>query len=416
MDIVIQRHPRDDGVALAVSGRLDAESSDELRHAVAAEIRRGLPAITLDLSAVSFLSSAGISALFEAQRDARGAGGECLITTASEPVRKVLQLTRLDRVLMQSADLVAATPPPTPTARRDVEVGGVRLVDLGNPPPRPLACRLHGATAVLSTPSSIRHRLRVPAGTFAIGIGGVADADALGSAGEMVAAGGTVYHRGPRPFAAVDYLAGGGDLVAEADILTGLSWDGSPGGHAGFEPVDEENRNAVGLDDLAAAILSTSDADTLAIVVAAEIHGLVGAELIRPLSEASADDHPLVGLREVVARWLCFSREPVHAGRTALVVGVIGRAAAVRGHVAESLAPLGSSDIVGHCHAVVFPHRPIRRAAGNLPALLTDLSASEPIAVMHLVTDERPVLGRGTSGFVRGACWFAPIAFGEVGT
>ena len=72
MDIDIQRAAADDSVELAVRGRLDAESAGELRQAVAAEVRRGMHLITLDLNGVSFLSSAGIRVLFETQREARG--------------------------------------------------------------------------------------------------------------------------------------------------------------------------------------------------------------------------------------------------------------------------------------------------------------------------------------------------------
>lgn len=103
MDIDIQRAAADDSVELAVRGRLDAESAGELRQAVAAEVRRGMHLITLDLNGVSFLSSAGIRVLFETQREARGAGGDCHVRSASGPVRKVLELTRLDRILMRPA-------------------------------------------------------------------------------------------------------------------------------------------------------------------------------------------------------------------------------------------------------------------------------------------------------------------------
>lgn len=411
MEIAIDRRPRGPGVELAVAGRLDAESAGELRHAVAAEMRRGLSAISLDLAGVSFLSSAGIRVLFETQRDARSAGGDCLITTASDPVRKVLELTRLDRILMRPATAPTRAAEPAPPGGHDLDAPGVRLVDLLAAPAGALTGRVLGSAAALTGRMPQGQRLRLPAHAFALGIGGVADERALQTAGEMLAAGGTVYHRGPRPFAAVDYLVGSGDLVPEADVLTGLSWEGLPGGRTGFEPVEEGA--AVAIDDLAAALLATSGAETLALVLAGEVHGLVAAELIRPLAEAGPNDHPLVGARAVAADWLCFSREPVHAGRTALVVGVITRASA--GPLAASVAPLGPAGSAGHLHAVVFPHRPIRRGADDLAGVLADLAASEPLAVLHLMADDRPVLGRGTSGFARGVCWYAPLAFPGAG-
>ena len=141
----------------------------------------------------------------------------------------------------------------------------------------------------------------------------------------------------------------------------------------------------------------------------------MAAELIRPLVEATPADHPLVGVSAATARWLCFSREPVHAGRTAVVVGVVTRPARgqsidAAGPLGQFVAPLGRGEVLGHLHAVVFPHRPLKRNASDLVAVVADLAASEPVAVVHLLADDRPVLGSGGSEFVRGRCWFAPLA------
>jgi len=120
-------------------------------------------------------------------------------------------------------------------------------------------------------------------------------------------------------------------------------------------------------------------------------------------------DHPLVGRRDVASRWLCFSREPIHAGRTAMVVGVISRNA--HGSLADMVAPLGRTGVHGHLHAVVFPHRPLNRGADDLASVAADLAASEPLAVVHLIADDRPVFGSGVSDLVRGSVWFAPLVF-----
>jgi anti-sigma B factor antagonist len=408
MEIHIDRVPRDDGVELVVVGRLDAESAGELRHAVAAEVRRGLHAITLDLAAVTFLSSAGIRVLFETQREARTSGGECLVRAVSDPVRKVLELTRLDAILMRPA--AARTPPLAPLAApsptRDIDASGVRLVGLKQPPAS-VRGRLVGSATALVGAGSAAGRIPLALQTFAIGIAAVADdAAPLSAAGESLAACGAVYHRPPRPFAAVDYLLGTAEFVPAIDMVTGLVWEGAPAGWTGFEPT--EDAAAVALADLAVALLEQTSAEALAIVVVGEVHGLVAAELIRPLAEATPADHPLSGLSEIAARWLCFSREPVHAGRTALVVGVVTRVGA--GPLGEFAAPLGRGGVAGHLHAVVFPHRPLRRSGGDLPAVVADLTALEPLAAVHLLADDRPVLGSGVSELVRGSCWFAPLA------
>lgn len=414
MEISIERVPQDDGVELAVTGRLDAESAGELRHAVAGEVRRGEQRISLDLSRVTFLSSAGIRVLFETQREARAAGGECLVRVASGPVQKVLELTRLDAILMRPATRGGQRAAPPVAVVRDLEAAGVRLVGFEPPPAAPLRGRLIGSATALVGAGCRAERVTLKPHVFALGIAAVADdASPVDTAGEMLAACGTVFHRPPRAFAAVDYLIGSGELVPEVDVVTGLTWEGFPVGRVGFEASGDAP--SVGVAELAAALLDQTAAETLAVVFAGEVHGLVAAELIRPLVEATPADHPLVGVSAATARWLCFSREPVHAGRTAVVVGVVTRPARgqsidAAGPLGQFVAPLGRGEVLGHLHAVVFPHRPLKRNASDLVAVVADLAASEPVAVVHLLADDRPVLGSGGSEFVRGRCWFAPLA------
>jgi anti-anti-sigma factor len=412
MDIRIECVPQVDGVELAVVGRLDADSAGELRHAVAAEVRRGEQRISLDLAGVTFLSSAGIRVLFETQREARSAGGECLVRVASAPVQKVLELTRLDAILMRPAGH-AAPGAAAAAVCREIDAAGVRLVGVERPPAGAVRGRLLGSAGALSGAGGRAERLAVKPHVFAFGIATLADdAAPVAAAGELLAACGAVFHRPPRAFAAVDYLLGRGELVPEIDVVTGLAWEGLPAGRSGFEPAGESP--SVGVADLAAALLDEAEADALAVVFAGEVHGLVAAELIRPLAEATPFDHPLAGSSPVAAGWICFSREPVHAGRTAIVAGVVTRSASgTRGDVAAALggfvAPLGGADVSGHLHAVVFPHRPLKQTAGDLAAVVADLAASEPVAVVHLMADDRPVLGSGLSELVRGRCWFAPL-------
>ena len=412
MDVAIDRQERGAGLELLVSGRLDAECAGELEHAVAEELRRGHHAIDLDLTKVSFLSSAGIRVLFEIHRAAKAAGGSCLIASASEPVRKVLDLTRLTPILMghHAAGAGSSTPPPSgtgaaPAGVRDttparvVRAGSVQFVGLEMPGSGLLQGRLLASSS---------QRTPLPRHAFALGIAALADeSPLLQRAGEMVAACGAVFYRPPHPFAVVDYLIGTGDLVPEVDSVSGLIWHGLPQGRTGFEPVDDEP--AVRFDDLAARILEQTNADVIALVCAAEVQGLVGVELIRPLAEAAGDDRLGSASRDITCRWLSFSREPVFARRTALIVGV-----ASRGQPAEPLSaftrPLGAGPVQGHFHAIVFPHRPLRRGASDLSATLADLAASVPLAVMHLLPDLQPVLGSGQSELTRGACWFAPLA------
>jgi len=423
MDISIERRENapdmsgEAAIELVVNGRIDAETGVELEHAVAEELRRGHHAIRLDCTGVSFLSSAGIRVLFNVHRAAKTAGGKCMIGGASDPVARVLELTRLAPILREPQLRGAGDSGSTPSseavaaaATGPSEVREGRILFIGWEPAGSggLTGEVVGSTddALLGRPQETASR-PVPRHAFSLGLAGMADDRPLAAiAGEMLAACGAVFHRGPQPFTAVDYSLGEGSHVPAVHIASGLIWEGLPRGRAGFESADDEP--AVRFDELAATLLERMQAECLALVVVAEVHGIVGVELIRPLSEAQADDHPRTGNPASTARWLSFSREPVHARHTALIVGVV-----TRGQTVEPLAgfvrPLGPDGPAGHAHAAIFPLRPLKRGAVDLSATVADLAASEPVAVMHLLGDPQPVLGSGQSDFVRGCCWFAPL-------
>jgi anti-sigma B factor antagonist len=411
MDISISRRESPDALVLAVCGRLDAEHAGELARAVDEDVRRGHHSIRLDLTDCGFLSSAGIRVLFEIHRAAKGVGGTCLIRAASEPIRKVLDLTRLAPILMEPAAVQATASQAAPrrsSSGVDQEHDGVRFVGLEQPTPAPLLGRLIGTPAEALAGHAAAERLPVSRHAFALGLAALADAEPLAErAGEMLAACGTAFHRRPQPFSAIDYLTATGDLVPEVDVAAGLVWEGVPSGRTGFEAAD--GADAVAIDDLVAAIFAHVAGDAVAIVAAGEVHGLVGAELIRPLAAATAADRPGSPRREIAARWLSFSREPVHARRTALVVGIATRGPAT-GPLADFVRPLGTGATQGHFHATVFPLRPLKRGSGDAATTVADITASEPLGLLHLLADPEPVLGSGRSQFVRGRCWFAPLA------
>ncbi len=421
MDLAIERRDAatDSGpaVTLVLRGRIDSETSASLETAVEEALRRGTGTIRLDAAEVTFLSSAGIRSLFNVTRAAKNAGGSCLVSVASEPVTRVLTLARLAPLLMEQAASEAAParaapgtgpaakPGPKPAARAERH-GDILLAADDAEAIAVDGCLVgrhaHGSGPAVPEPTP----RNVPRHAFGLGVGALADdgpAEACG--GELVAAAGSVFVRPPRPFGTPDSLVGSGDLVPAVRMASGIFWEGTPRGRATFEPVDDAT--PAGLSALVGVLFERLRVDCLAVALVAEVRGLVGAELIRPLGDASPDDHPATGRADVTARWLAFSREPVHAGRTALVVGIATREA---GRLGGVVAPLGTeTGPWGHFHAAVFPHRPLRRAASDPGAVVDDLGGSAPLAVMHLLADPEPLIGSGASEFVRGLCWYAPL-------
>lgn len=404
----------DGGTLVRVTCRLDADGTELVAREIDRLLRAGEHVVRLDLAAVTFISSAGIGALLEAHKKLRAAGGRLETVTASPQVLGVFRLTRLDTLIGPRAagSTTSAGAPPAavasgPPPKQERTVGPVRLVAI-TPPSGTAAVRAvpRGATPTV---------LAVSPTSFAIGLGtpDVDDPRPLAHAGEAVAAAGCLFHRPPATDPRIDWVVSQAGNPAPLALVEGLAWDAAPGGSAGFEPASTDG--TVSLDDLARGLLSVSGNAATAFVAVGEINGLVGAELVRPLAEATVADHPREGTAAVAARWLSFAREPVHARRTAVVVGVAASVPPADATLAATLRPLdpaGDAGLVGHVHAAVFGFRPVRREPGDPADLVGALAAAPPLAVMHLLADPAPLVGSGKSEFVRGVAWFWPLAAG----
>ncbi len=86
------------GDELCLAGELDMRTAGQLDRAVDASATPGAR-LRLDLAAVSFCDSAGLSALVRADRALTAAGGRLLLVNPSARVRRVLDLTGLTEVL-----------------------------------------------------------------------------------------------------------------------------------------------------------------------------------------------------------------------------------------------------------------------------------------------------------------------------
>ena len=71
----------------------------ELKDLVNDALARGGKPIVIDLGEVNFIDSTGLGALVSGLRAARQAGSDLRIARATNQVRTVLQITRIDRIV-----------------------------------------------------------------------------------------------------------------------------------------------------------------------------------------------------------------------------------------------------------------------------------------------------------------------------
>jgi anti-sigma B factor antagonist len=80
---------------VTVSGRIDSSNAHELDAALSQAIEGGHSSIVVNLSGVSYMSSAGLRALVSALRESKKKGGDVRLSAPSERVSDVLNLAGL---------------------------------------------------------------------------------------------------------------------------------------------------------------------------------------------------------------------------------------------------------------------------------------------------------------------------------
>lgn len=96
-----------DGGRIVVRGEVDSNTASTLDRQIAVESRSGIASLTIDLSAVTHLGSAGVSALAAARERARKQGGDCvLVAPPGSPAHHVLSLVQIPVVSGDSEDIL----------------------------------------------------------------------------------------------------------------------------------------------------------------------------------------------------------------------------------------------------------------------------------------------------------------------
>jgi anti-sigma B factor antagonist len=86
-------------VLLTASGEIDHDSQSVLGDAAATALDRGPNQIVIDLTGVSFCDSGGLSLFVRMHQQVAARGGSVHLAALQDPVRQVIEVTNLDRLL-----------------------------------------------------------------------------------------------------------------------------------------------------------------------------------------------------------------------------------------------------------------------------------------------------------------------------
>jgi anti-sigma B factor antagonist len=98
MDLTTHIVPGADFVTLHVSGEIDLHTAPSLREAALAALRQHGTNLRVDLSDVTFMDSTGIEVLLATRRRAQLEGGSLTLCRLTPAVRRIIEVTGLDRL------------------------------------------------------------------------------------------------------------------------------------------------------------------------------------------------------------------------------------------------------------------------------------------------------------------------------
>ncbi|MBI3329160.1 MAG: STAS domain-containing protein [Nitrospinae bacterium] len=394
---------------LLVRGRLDSYWAEPLASRLDEVIREGAHQISLNLSEVAYLSSAGIRVLVKFYKQLQGIQGSFAVTNPSDPVKMVLELAGLGGLLIAEATLPAAGALAQERVRQ-VERGNATFEIFAYAPGASLTCRAIGNPELLlgcRFGAAQCHTVSFPATRFAVGLGAFGNdfTDCRSRFGEFLAVAGAAAYLPTDGTNVPDYLVAAGTFVPALQVLYCLACEGQFAQLVRFEARKEAN--TVTLTELVETCLEIAGTEAAGIVMVAESAGLIGAALRRspalPASAAAPFAHPQV------RQWLSFTAERAYARCLTLVAGVAARTN--RQALVPLVRPLGKElQPTGHFHAAAFSYRPLQKGELDVQTTVTTLFEVETLqGVLHLLSDDREITGVGQSEFVRGACWIGPI-------
>ncbi len=286
MEIVTQQ--LGDALEVKVKGRLDNYWTEHLRGNLEEVIRGGAHGIHLNLSEISFLSSAGVGLLVNFHTQLKGIGGSFVITSPSERVKQVLDLCRLSTILL--AQTTPAAPPvhKAEVRRFSSSAGSFEVFECA--PGKPLVCRRIGDPERLTGcrfAAEDCETVAFPPSTFGFGLGafGHGFEDAQTRFGEFLAVGGSAAYLPTDGTNVPDFMVSSGELVPQMSVLYGLRCEGGFTHLMRFETGAAET--PIALSELVRTGLEVSGAPAIGMVMVVESAGLVGAALRRSPAAAT---------------------------------------------------------------------------------------------------------------------------------
>ncbi len=99
VEFAVETGTRGPWTVLRVLGELDLSTAPAFRQQVVATVAEGHHDLVIDLDATDYIDSVGLGLILGALKRVRTQGGSVVVACGEERIRRVLELTELDRIV-----------------------------------------------------------------------------------------------------------------------------------------------------------------------------------------------------------------------------------------------------------------------------------------------------------------------------
>jgi anti-anti-sigma factor len=391
---------------VTAKGRLDAAWADYFTDTFLTMIRNGNHHIIIESSGIEFLSSAGIRALVRINKELFVVKGSFKLVNSTEFVSKTLETTGFGNWLADSFPEDITFDPQEISAQNKTGIN--EHYSSGTATLRLKAIDAWPGWQMVN-PGKLE-TISFAENVFALGIGSASPdkVSAMHELGEFMAIDGNLVYQTPGEKGRPDYQLSVNQFIPEMLVARALILRGEMDTLFRFSPTNDKLSHT--LSELSAEVLSATQSTVAAFVIAAEIDGLVGASLIQ--SAGRITDKTTVSQANL-RDWLSFSGERVYNGEQAVIFGIVSNDSSFKySHLLRQLS--SNNGLFAHVHASVFPYQPLPNGKIHLKQQIGKFfGGPPPVAMLHLIDDNRPNQYLGESSLVRGACWCSPVQIEE---
>ncbi len=384
-----------------LTGRIDSLTFPKVQQHLSELVESGERIIVVNLEGVNYVSSAGIRVFLMAQKQLRNAGGEIILLSAAERVKKVFETGMLHQLFFfaddrQQIESKLRLREACRTVSANIE--GISFQYIRKHSPGSTVSIIGSQDSLPSAAYSERDVITVKAGDIRFGAGLATVGDRFEDYkmlfGESIVIDHSLFFLPAIKNPAVDYMIQTADDSAiEYKFLNGFGFRGALDLIASFEGIG----SFVQLSGLVNAAFQLSESSVLGLVFLAESKGLYGMHLKKvPIAENKPSNGNDIFHARNFPDWINFPIEPGDFNSIVLGTGIALRD---RGNAAPellSLIPQGSNF---HTHAALFSKEPLSRDIAHFEAeirrVITEVEVQK---VQHLLPQS--LLGWGMLGIV----------------